>query len=455
MRVLVTGATGFIGKELLLMLREKGHEIAVLTRDAQTSGVRLPLMCDVFEWDASLLEPPLEAFEGVDAVVHMTGESVMGRWTDAKKNEISRSRILSTNHLVQAFHRLEKKPSVFIAGSATGYYGDRQGLELDESASPGGGFLGTLANDWEKEIFKAEEQGIRTVALRTGIVLGHEGGAMKRMLPAFRMCLGASLGSGDQWMSWIHERDLCGLILHALENESVSGPMNGVSPYPVTNKEFTKTLAEAVSRPAFLFIPKFILNLVLGEMSDVLLNSAKVLPKKAEDTGYQFEYPELEKALPSLCNQLAHDWVIEQWVPETPENVFAFFMDRKSLESISPPELKFRVISQSDESIKKGTCLNYKFKVRGIPLCWQSMILEWEKDKRFTDIQVAGPYATWHHSHEFIEKDGGTLIRERAIYMVPFCVFGDVVIHPFVRHDLEKIFTHRRKKIAEHFRATN
>ena len=455
MRVLVTGATGFIGKELLLMLREKGHDIAVLTRDAETSGVRLPLMCDVFQWDRSLLEPPLEAFEGVDAVVHLAGESVMGRWTDARKNEISRSRILSTNHLVQAFHRLDKKPSIFIAGSATGFYGDRQGLDLDESASPGGGFLATLANDWEKEIFKAEEQGIRTVALRTGIVLGHEGGAMKRMLPAFRMCLGASLGGGDQWMSWIHERDLCGLILHALENESVTGPLNGVSPYPVTNKEFTKALGHAVSRPAFLFIPKFILNLVLGEMAQVLLDSQKVLPKNAEDTGYQFIYPELEKALPSLCNQLAHDWVIEQWVPDTPENVFAFFMDKKEMEKISAPWLNFRVMSQSEDPIREGSCLNYRFKVRGIPICWQSMVIDWKKDESFTDIQIAGPYATWTHIHDFIEKDGGTIIRERAVYAVPFCVPGDVVIHPFVRNDLEKIFTHRGKKIAEHFRAAN
>jgi ligand-binding SRPBCC domain-containing protein len=210
-----------------------------------------------------------------------------------------------------------------------------------------------------------------------------------------------------------------------------------------------------VSRPTFLFIPKFILNLVLGEMSDVLLNSAKVLPKKAGDTGYQFEYPELEKTLPSLCNQLAHDWVIEQWVPATAEEVFAFFMDKKEMEKISAPWLNFRVMSQSEDPIKEGTCLNYRFKVRGLPMCWQSMIINWKKNESFTDIQIAGPYATWTHIHDFIEKDGGTIIRERAIYMVPFCVPGDVVIHPFVRHDLEKIFTHRGKKIAEHFRAAN
>ena len=452
MRVLVTGATGFIGRELLLLLREKGYDIAVLTRDMESSGVRLPVMCDVYQWDAALLEPPPEALEGVDAVVHLAGESVLGRWNEKRKAEISRSRILSTHHLVQAFGRLDKKPGVFIAGSATGYYGDRQALELDESASPGGGFLATLCNDWEKEIFKAEEHGIRTVALRTGVVLGNDGGAMQRMLPAFRLCLGGRLGSGNQWMSWIHARDLAGLIVHALQNESVKGPVNAVSPNPVTNGDFTKAMSKALSRPALLPLPKFILKLALGEMGQILLDSQKVLPKKAEESGFKFMYPELDKALLTICYHVAHEWRMELWVPASAEEAFAFFMDPAAMEKIAAPWMSFKVRGQSTETIEEGTLLNYRFKVRGVPMCWQSMIVDWRKGQRFSDIQINGPYALWHHTHEFIQKDGGSLIRERVIYRVPLCVPGDILIHPCIRKDLEKIFTHRRKMIEEHFR---
>lgn len=453
MRVLVTGATGFIGRELLLLLKEKGYDISVLTRDPELSGIRLPVLCDVYQWDQSLLEPPLEALEGVSAVVHLAGESVMGRWTERRKAEISRSRVLSTHHLVQAFQRLDKKPEVFVAASATGYYGDRQALELDESASSGSGFLPTLCNDWEKEIFEAESQGVRAVALRTGIVLGHDGGAMKRMLPAFRLCLGARLGSGDQWMSWIHARDLAGLIVHCLRNESVKGPINAVSPNPVTNREFTRAMGKALGRPAFLFLPKPILKLALGEMSKILLDSQKVIPKKAQETGYQFLYPELEKALPSICQKLAHEWLTELWVPQPAENVFAFFMDMTAMEKIAAPWLKFKVMRQSTETIREGTLIDYSFKAFGVPMRWQSMIVDWRKDQRFSDVQISGPYTVWHHTHEFIQKNGGTLIRERAVYRVPLCLPGEILIHPFVRKDLEKIFAHRRKMIEEHFRS--
>lgn len=453
MRVLVTGATGFIGRELLLLLKEKGYDITVLTRDLESSGVRLPVLCDVYQWDQSLLEPPLEALEGVSAVVHLAGESVLGRWTESRKAEISRSRVLSTHHLVQAFQRLDKKPDVFIAASATGYYGDRQALELDESASSGSGFLSILCNDWEKEIFEAESQGIRAVALRAGIVLGHDGGAMKRMLPAFRLCLGARLGSGDQWMSWIHVRDLAGLIVHALRNESVKGPINAVSPNPVTNREFTRAMGKALERPAFLFLPKPILKLALGEMSEILLDSQKVIPKKAEESGYQFLYPELEKALPSICQQQAHEWLTELWVPQPVENVFSFFMDMAAMEKIAAPSLSFKVRRQSTETIREGTLIDYSFKVRGFPMCWQSMIVDWRKDQRFSDVQISGPYTIWHHTHEFIQQNGGTLIRERAVYRVPMSLPGEILIHPFIRKDLEKIFAHRRKMIEEHFRS--
>lgn len=451
MKVLVTGATGFIGRELLKVLRDRGYEINALTRDPESSGIRLPVLCNVFKWDHSLLEPPLEAFEGVDAVVHLAGESVLGRWSGPKKEEISRSRILSTHHIVQAFEKLEKKPAVFIAGSATGFYGDRQAIELDESASAGSGFLSTVCQDWEREMFAAEKLGIRTVALRTGVVLGSGGGAMSRMLPSFRMCLGARLGDGRQWMSWIHHRDLAELIVHCIQNDSLKGPVNAVSPNPVTNRDFTKAMATALHRPAFLIAPKFLLKTLFGEMGTIVLDSQKVVAKKVEESGFEFIHPTLETALPPICHEATHTIEIEQWVSDPPEKVFAFFMEPEKYESLTPPFLSFKVHLQTTKEIQEGTRLIYSLKLHGIRFCWQSLITDFEKNKRFSDLQVFGPYSVWHHTHQFIEKDGGTLIRDCVVYRVPLCVPGDIVIHPFVRKDLDKIFTWRRKKMAELF----
>ena len=345
---------------------------------------------------------------------------------------------------------LGTKPRVFVSASAIGIYGNRGSEALEESSPPGNGSLADLCRDWEREIFKAAMLGIRTVALRIGIVLGKEGGAMKMMLPSFRLGLGGPLGDGRQWMSWIHVRDVAGLVLHAIENDTLVGVVNTVSPNPVTNQDFTQTLAAELKRPALLRVPALALRLVFGEMSGLLLDSQKV-SSKAGVSGYQFVYPRLNNALREVCSHFNHELLMEQWVPLQLERVFPFFSEAKNLEVLTPDFLGFRIIGQSTKNIEKGTRINYHLKLHGVPFNWQSLITDWRPNRGFSDSQTRGPYSLWFHRHEFIEKNGGVILRDRVAYKMPFGVVGDVLLHGFVRRNLDQVFMFRRRKIGELF----
>ena len=451
MKILITGATGFIGRQVALSLRDAGHEIVVLTRNPETASVRLPLACPVYSWSGADEEPPAEAFKGVDAVVHLAGRNIFGRWTAGMKQDIIRSRVESTRQLVAVLQSMPEKPTVLVSMSGIGYYGDRGGEMLDESAAPGEGFFTDLCGQWEQAAREAEAMGIRTVQLRTGMVLGHDGGAMQAMLPAFRMGLGGRIGSGEQWMSWIHLRDLTGLICHAIENTEVAGPLNAVAPNPVTNAVFTRTLGKVLRRPTFCTVPEFVLNLLLGEAGQVALTSQRGICARALDTGYTFQYPELKDGLREVCEHRDHELLLEQWVPRLREEVFDFFSNANNLELLTPPYLKFKVLAATTDPLQSGTLIDYRLQLHGIPFRWRSLIGEWHPPTHFSDTQVKGPYSKWHHTHTFIEQDGGTLIRDHALYRLPFGVPGDAVGYFLVKKDLEKIFAYRHGKTRELF----
>ncbi len=277
----------------------------VLSRDAVRAREEVaPRKVAAFEWHAADGPPPPEAFDGVDCVIHLAGESVAdGRWNDAKKKRIRESRIAGTRHLVEGIARLQKKPRALVSASAVGYYGSRGDQVLTESASPGDDFLADVCIGWEEEAAKARDLGVRVVSVRVGIVLGSGGGALAKMLTPFRLGLGGRLGSGHQWMPWIHIDDLVGIILHSCQNESVSGPVNGTAPNPVTNREFTKTLGCVLKRPTIFPMPGFMLRLAIGEFGDVLLTSQRAIPEAAQKSGYQFEYPDLEGALREILKR--------------------------------------------------------------------------------------------------------------------------------------------------------
>jgi uncharacterized protein (TIGR01777 family) len=297
MNILITGATGFVGRRLCEMLHQAGHTVRALSRDSVAAKQRVPLLKEVFPWNPLQELPPLQAFEGCDAVINLAGESIAGRWTAPKKQLIRDSRVLGTKNLVNALAQLSSRPKVLISASAIGYYGDRGEETLTEDAAPGSDFLAQVCRDWENEALKAESLGMRVVRLRIGLVLGRGGGTLQALLPLFRVGLGGPLGSGRQWWSWIHRDDLCRLIVQILANESISGPVNATAPQPVRQKEFAQVLGRVLRRPAFLPTPAFALKIALGEFADGILASQRVLPRRAQEMGYRFQFEELEGAL--------------------------------------------------------------------------------------------------------------------------------------------------------------
>ncbi len=297
MKLLVTGATGFIGMRLCQKLAEAGHTVTALSRDPAKAQQRLPALGQTFGWDSLNEAAPVGAFESVDAVVHLAGETVSGRWSESKKRRIRESRILGTRHLVDGIAQLKAKPKVLISASAIGYYGDRGEERLTEESGPGSDFLSGVCRDWEAEAIKAEPLGLRVIRLRIGVVLGPGGGALQAMLTPFKLGAGGPMGSGHQWWSWIHRDDVVGLIQHALHHPEIRGPMNATAPNPARQGVFARTLGKVLKRPAISPAPALALKLALGEFSTELLSSKHVLPKRALDSKYLFQFSELETAL--------------------------------------------------------------------------------------------------------------------------------------------------------------
>lgn len=295
MKILITGARGLIGTALQKSFEEKGYDLLLASRNAPKNDTQVR-----WNMDTGFADEDLPRLEGLDAVIHLAGESISSilRWTDEKKKAIRDSRVFGTRTMIEAFARLERKPKVFISGSAIGFYGDRGDQEMTEASAAGDTFLAEVCKEWEAESRRAEDMGIRTVLLRTGIVLSKDGGALATMLTPFKFGVGGVVGSGKQWMSWVSMDDVVGIVNFALENESLRGAINVTSPNPVTNEEFTKTLGSVLYRPTILPLPEFAVNLVFGEMGDaLLLDSTRVVPKRLLDTGYQFRYTALKPAL--------------------------------------------------------------------------------------------------------------------------------------------------------------
>ena len=286
MRLGITGASGFIGRRASEMARARGWEVVPFSRSPRDAATRKFVPGEPADVD------------GLDAVLHLAGESVLGLWTAKKRARIMDSRVLGTRSIVDGFARAKHPPRVLISGSAIGYYGDTGDREVDESSPPGAGFLADVCRAWEAEAEKVRDA--RVVLLRIGFVLGRGDGAMKLVLPVFRAGLGGRLGSGKQWMSCIHVDDVAGMALWAVGNESLRGPVNSVLPHPVTNSNFTRTLARAVHRPALFPAPSFVLRLVLGRMASMLLSSSRVRPAVAENSGYRYEFKDIAAALDQI-----------------------------------------------------------------------------------------------------------------------------------------------------------
>jgi uncharacterized protein (TIGR01777 family) len=287
MRVGITGATGFIGRHAARLAAARGWEVIPFSRQPRDERTRRFVPGEPADVD------------GLDAILHLAGEPVVGRWTSDKRRRIMDSRVLGTRSIVEGFARAAHPPRVLVSASGIGFYGDTGDREVDENSPAGSGFLAEVCRAWEAEAMRVRDA--RVVLLRIGLVLGREGGTMKRLLPVFRAGLGGRLASGRQWMSCIHVDDIAGLALWAIETQVLRGPLNGVMPHPVTNADFTRIVARAVHRPAFLPAPAFVLRAVLGDMSSLLLDSSRVRPAVAETLGYRYDFSDVADAVDEVA----------------------------------------------------------------------------------------------------------------------------------------------------------
>jgi len=297
--ILITGGTGLIGRQLCKALSAQGHAVTVLSRNPDSvpakCGTNVKALASLAEWQ------PDRSF---DAVINLAGEPIVdARWTEQRKQRLWHSRITLTESLVQRIAAAQTRPLVLLSGSAVGYYGDRGDTVLDETAPAGTDFPAQLCKAWEEAALAAEASGVRVCLLRTGLVLSRRSGLLGRMLLPFRLGLGARLGNGKQWMSWIHIDDYVAILLELLRDEQASGPYNMTAPQPATNREFTATLARALHRPAPFIMPSWLLKSVMGERACLLLEGQKVLPQKIESAGYRFAFAKLPDALGDLLGK--------------------------------------------------------------------------------------------------------------------------------------------------------
>ncbi len=294
MEIAVVGATGFVGNHLVHHLHARGHRVTAIARGRRTDAAALPAA-------AFLAGPWQEALREAQAVIHLVGRSIAGRWSRAAKEEIRSSRIASTCRVVEALRG--GRCRLLLHASGVGYYGDGGDALLVEDSPAGTGFLAELARDWEAEARRAEELGVRVVAMRFGVVLGNDGGALPRMVPAFRAFLGGPLGSGSQWFSWIHIADLAAAVSFLLEGVELAGAVNFCAPEPVTQRDFAAALGRVLGRPSFFPAPAFALRLALGEAADLLLAGQRAIPRRLLEAGFRFRYPVLAQALEDLLGR--------------------------------------------------------------------------------------------------------------------------------------------------------
>ena len=303
MRVAVTGATGLVGTALGESLSRDECGLVLLVRNPDRAKKAFP-SAQVVKWEATSGPPPREVLEGLDAVVNLMGEPIAaGRWTKERKKAIRDSRVVGTSNLIEGLSRCQNCPPVLVSFSAIGYYGDRGNEPLEEGSDAGSGFLVAVCKEWEEQAEQATRLGIRVVLMRGGLVLSTRGGALPRILPPFKLCVGGPLGSGGQWMSWIHIDDEVAVIRYAIDEEAIHGPLNCTAPYPVSNKDFSRELGKSLGRPSWMPVPAFALRLLFGEMADTLLQGQRVLPARLQAVGYQFRFPELGGALHNLIRE--------------------------------------------------------------------------------------------------------------------------------------------------------
>jgi uncharacterized protein (TIGR01777 family) len=456
LKILITGATGLVGKHLLETLVKKGYDdIRVLTRNKILANSSTSVPAEFFEWNPETNFLETGALDGVDIIIHLAGENVAGgRWSESRKKRILDSRKNSTQLLINEIKKQSSAPQKFISASAVGIYGDCGEQVITNDGALANDFLAEVCKSWEHITLNHNIPGMKSHCLRTGVVLSADGGALTKMLPAFFTGLAGRLGSGQQYMSWIHIDDLVNQYIYLIENDGKSNIYNSTSPVPVTNTVFTKILGSVIHRPTFMPLPESVLKILLGEMSDILLKGQRVVPDQFLKEGFEFKFATLDAALSDILKyKINGETILEkyQWIKQPTQNIFHFFSDENNLELITPPYLHFKVSDKSTEKIAINTLINYKLKIHGIPVVWKSKITNFVNNKTFTDVQLSGPYSKWVHQHDFIPYKDGTLIYDKVIYKIPMGIIGKLFAGYFINKDIQNIFKYRSKIINKQF----
>lgn len=472
MRIVLTGATGFVGRALVLRLARDGHKLLALTRSPKSAPSKLGADVEVVDMnDPAAVDA---AMRDAEAVVNLAGENVAeGRWTEKRKRELRASRIDTTRTLVDAMRRTQSKVRVLLSTSAVGYYGDTGDREVDETTPAANDFLAQLCVEWEAEAAKAEELGARVAFMRLGVVLGDGGGALAKLLPLFRAGLGGKLGDGSQWVPWVDLHDVVEVFATALTDERYSGAVNVVGPQSVTNAEMTKTIGDALDRPTIFTAPRFAIKAALGGPASAVLASQRVVPAALRSFGYRHLYPTLTSAIAHATyagrpvevipavNPPAHPYLAknkpthvlsQRTRVEAPlDEVFAFFSAAQNLGAITPPDMAFVIKTRSPLEMNDGLTIDYTIKVGAMPLQWRTVIEEWRPGERFVDAQHKGPYKTWFHQHVFTADGNATIMEDHVWYALPFGPLGRMVHALKVRAMLQRIFAYRTTRIALRF----
>lgn len=469
MRIFLTGATGFIGRALTLRLLRDGHQVVAYARDGAKARANLGGEVEIHEAAAGLEQ----GISGCDAIINLGGEPIfVGRWTAARKALLKESRVSLTRGLVDAIGKSNARPKVLISTSAVGYYGDRKDERLDESATPGGDFLADICKAWEDEAQKASAHGARVAIVRIGLVMGQEGGALQKMLPPFQMGVGGRLGSGRQYMPWIHLEDLVEIFVQALSDARFQGPINGTAPTPVTNNEFTKALGRALGRPTIFPVPSPALHLVLGEAAGALLGGQNAVPAKLLGWGFNFKHTEIGPALLGIVRPRGVEIGPAKDLPEVEylkrrgarkmlsatteidaplEEVFEFFKKAENLGAMTPPALAFDIQTRLPIPMGTGTVIDYVIRLGPVPMKWRTLIERFEPGVKFVDSQQRGPYQSWWHEHHFRAFEGRTLMEDRVYFSAPFGPIGRIAEQLFIAPMLQRIFAYRATAIRLRF----
>lgn len=473
MLILITGATGFVGRALVLRLQRDGHRVRALVRSPARALDLLGADVELAPTSAGLGR----AVEGCDAVINLAGESVAsGRWTAARKRVLWDSRVKLTEDLVAAIAAAQRRPGVLVSASAVGYYGDRGDEILDEGSAPGSDYLGSMCQAWEDAAHAARAHGVRVCCVRVALVLGLGGGVLERLVPLVRAGVAGPLGSGAQWFPWVHLHDLVELFAQAVVDPRYAGAINSAAPEAVTNREFTRRLARRLGRWAVVPAPGFALRVALGEAASALLAGQRLGRSAALGLGFTFAFPTLDAALADLFDEggrprfdaagarpesgyLAARGATRTLrqravLPAPIDDVCGFFSRAENLGPMTPAGATMRIATPRPLPVGAGERVEYTLRVGPAPLRWVTEFEAWDLPRRFVDVQVRGPFASWWHEHRFEPlADGSTQMDDTVYYRVPLGPLGWIADRLFVRPRLRAIFGFRAQALRLRFGA--